>query len=162
MNINNTNSSIIYNNINENIFEIDINEPTNEPTNEPINYYFPYCISNDGNIIRKKIDELLKYCEFVIQKEFQDKMNLDDTEIKYHFEFLLDKILFYLYVLEKYIEIELNKEYKKLDFIIVSNISLYNMIDTYINNDSYFKDLKNMIFKLNNIIENINNKIYTV
>ena len=64
-NINNIDNDITY--------EIEINEN--------VQYHYPsYCQSNEEKIIRKKLNELLSYCEFVVQKdEFQDKMNMDDT-----------------------------------------------------------------------------------
>jgi hypothetical protein len=117
-----------------------------------------YCLSNEERILRKKIDETLNYCEFVIQKDhFQEKMDLDDIDIKYHIEFLIDKLCFYLFILEKYIEIELEKEYKAYQFIL-NEISLNNMIDIYIKNDAHFKDLRQMLIELYNIIKMIENK----
>ena len=145
------------NSYNENTFSID--------TIQSVQYEFPsYYLSNEDvstseeRIIRKKINEVLNYSEFVIQKDyFQDKMDLDDTQMKYHVDFLIDKLCFYLFILEKYIEIELEKEYKAYQFIL-SHISLNSMIDTYINNDAHFKDSRQMLIELYNIIEMIENK----
>ena len=135
----------------EDTFSIDITQS--------VQYDFPsYCLSNEERILRKKIDETLNYCEFVIQKDhFQEKMDLDDIDIKYHVEFLIEKLCFYLFILEKYIEIELEKEYKAYQFIL-NESSLNNMIDIYIKNDAHFKDLRQMLIELYNIIKMIENK----
>lgn len=138
----------------EDTFSIDVNQS--------VQYDFPsYYLSNEDvttsaeRILRKKIDETLNYCEFVIQKDiFQEKMELDDTDMKYHVEFLIEKLCFYLFILENYIKIELEKEYKAYQFIL-SEISLNNMIGIYIKNDAHFKDLRQMLIELYNIIEMI-------
>jgi hypothetical protein len=77
--------------------------------------------------------------------------------MKYHVDFLIDKLYFYLFILEKYTEIELEKEYKIYQ-VILSDISLNSMINTYINNDAHFKDSRQMLIELYNIIEMIENK----
>jgi hypothetical protein len=145
-NINNIDNDITY--------EIEINEN--------VQYHYPsYCQSNEEKIIRKKLNELLSYCEFVVQKdEFQDKMNMDDIEMEYHVNFLLDKLCYILCIFEKYVEIELKKEYKSYQFIL-SEVSLNDMINVFISKDIHFQDSKNMLIKLYNIIDIINiNKIF--
>lgn len=164
MNFNFQSYTRYYKNDSENTFSIDITQSVEPNGRNFVEYEVSsYCLSSEfmstseEKIIRKKLNEILNYCEFVIQKEyFKDIMELHDTEFKYHVDFLIDKLCFYLYILEKYIEIELEKEYKSYQFIL-SEISLDKMIDTYINNDVHFKDSRQMLIELYDIIESIEN-----
>ena len=133
-----------------NAYEIEINENIDSE-------YGCYYISNEEKILRNKLGQILNYCEFVIQKdEFQNKMDIDDTEMEYHVYFLIDKLYYYLFIFEKYTEFELKKEYKSYQFIL-NNTSLDDMINVFISKDVHFQDSKNMLIQLYNIIDIINN-----
>ena len=133
----------------------------NQDTYEINNQYPLYCISNEEKIIRNKLNQLLNYCEFVIDKdEFQDKVCLDDIEMEYHVNFIIDKMYYLLYILEKLIEKELRKEYKIYEFILNDN-TVEQMINIYIHKDIHFQDSRNMLNKLQGVIDIINiNKLF--
>jgi hypothetical protein len=131
---------------NEYMYEIEIDKNTG--------YDDYFNCSNDEKNIRNKINELLKYCEFVILKdEFKKIMDIDDIELNYHINFLIDKLYFYLFIFEKFIKKEITKEYKSYE-IILNQIELNNMFNLYINNDVHIKDSKNILLKLYDIIDN--------
>lgn len=114
-----------------------------------------YEISNDEKIIKKKLNDLLNYCEIILSyEEFIVMFDFDKNQMNYHLNFIVDKLYLYQYILEKYIENELNKEYKQYQFIL-GQVSINNIIDVYINNDIYLKDSKYMLFQLNNIIKKL-------
>ena len=130
-------------------------------TYEINNQYPLYCISNEEKIIRNKLNQLLNYCEFVIDKdEFQEKLCIGDIEMEYHVNFIIDKMYYLLYILEKLIEKELRKEYKIYEFILNDN-TVEQMINIYIHKDIHFQDSRNMLNKLQGVIDIINiNKLF--
>jgi hypothetical protein len=125
------------------------------------NQYPLYCISNEEKIIKNKLNQLINYCEFVIDKdEFQEKLCLDDIEMEYHVNFIIDKMYYILYILEKLIEKELRKEYKMYEFILNDN-TVEQMINIYIHKDIHCQDSRNMLNKLQGVIDIINvNKLF--
>jgi len=121
---------------------------------DDIQYEYSYSSSKEEKILRKNINEILNYCEFVILKnELKNILNLDDNEMKYHINFIINKLCHYLFIFEKYIKNEIVKEYKSYE-IILNQISLNKMLNLYIDKDPYFQDSKNMLLKLYNIIDN--------
>lgn len=116
-----------------------------------------YDISNEEKIIKKKLNDLLNYCKILLKyEEIMIMFDFDNDQMVNHLNFIFDKLFFFKYILEKYIENELNKEYKQYEFIL-GYVSVKNMIDVYINNDIYLKDSNDMLFNLNNIIEKLQN-----
>ena len=131
---------------NEYMYEIEIYKNTG--------YDDYFNCSNDEKKIRNKLNELLKYCEFVILKdEFKKIMDIDDIELNYHVNLLINKLYSYLFIFENFIKKEITKEYKLYE-IILNQIELNNMFNLYINNDVYIKDSKNILLKLYDIIDN--------
>ena len=132
----------------EDIYELEIIKNTE--------YNYLNC-SNEEKTLRNKLNEILNYCEFVILKdEFKNIMIIDDTELKYHINFLIDKIYFYLFIFEKYIKNEITKEYKSYK-IILNQIPLNKMLNLYIDKDPHFQDSKNILLKLHEILDEIEN-----
>jgi hypothetical protein len=116
-----------------------------------------YDISNEEKTIKKKLKDLLNYCKILLPyEEIINMFDFDNDQMVNHLNFIFDKLFLFKYILEKYIENELNKEYKQYEFIL-GHVSVKNMIDVYINNDIYLKDSKDMLLKLNNIITKLQN-----
>lgn len=122
-----------------------IQEDTHEINN---NYLFVFN-SLEEKIIRKKLNEILTYCYFVIKnKYFKEFMNIGDNEMIHHVNFLIDKLSYILFIFQKYIIFEFKKKY---NFILTHN-SLSNMIDSFIINDSQFRDSKIILTQLYTLI----------
>lgn len=113
--------------------------------------------SNEEKIIKNKIDEIIKYCECVIDEKYYDILFNSDKELmKYHINYLRDILLNYTNIYESIIKYEINKEYN-LYKILLNGISIDNMIYEYIKNDNYINNIKNTLFNLYYIIdENVN------
>lgn len=119
--------------------------------------YNDFTYSNEEKTLRNKLNEILNYCEFVILKdEFKNIMIIDDSELTYHINFLINKIYFYLFIFEKYIKNEITKEYKSYQ-IILNQISLNQMLNIYVDKDPHFQDSKNILLKLHKILDEIEN-----
>ena len=120
--------------------------------NKELYDYSYYNISKEEKTIRTNIETLLRYCEYLNLDILYDNLELDKEQIKYHLEFLINKLYYFLYILEKYIETELKNEYNPFK-LVLSDIYLSKMIKSYIDNDIYFQDSKKIIFKLTDIIQ---------
>lgn len=109
-------------------------------------------LSNEINLV-KKLNELIDYCHLISNiNYFKENFNFDNEQISIHVNFLIDKILYYGYILENYIEQQIKKDFES--FHLILNFSLNDMINNYIVQEPHFKEIKKILIVLNEILVN--------
>lgn len=110
-----------------------------------------YQFKNEEIILRNKINNLINHCEFLFYDDFKIVLNLNNEEFLCHVYFVIEKLNYYLNILKKYIENELNKQYNSFIFIIDFN----NFFNMYIKNDIEFQRLNYTLDNLNKMKNNL-------
>ena len=109
-------------------------------------------LSNEINLV-KKLNQLIDYCHLISNiNYFKENFNFDNEQISIHVNFLIDKILYYGYILENYIEQQIKKDFES--FHLILNFSLNDMINIIIDQEPHFKEIKKILIILNEILVN--------
>jgi len=89
------------------------------------------------NIVRNEIDNLMCYCNLILQdKHLFDDFEFSKEEINIHIKFMIDKLNYYCYILENIIKKQIEIEYKEYEMVL-SNATFEEIFDLFLMKDSH-------------------------